>query len=97
MPIFLRIPASLQSLTTGKHLIEGEGTTVRELIDNVDIAYPGLKRRLCAASPGCGDAGSVGRFVKIYVNDDDIGFLKGLDTPLNAGDEILIVPPIAGG
>lgn len=95
MPISLRIPAALQSLTAGKHAIECEGATVRELIDNADAAHPGLKRRLCDASPG--SAGGIARFVKIYVNDDDIAFLKGLDTPLQPGDEVLIVPPIAGG
>jgi molybdopterin synthase sulfur carrier subunit len=61
------------------------------MIENLNTAHPGLKDRLCD------DKGELRRFVNVYVNEEDIRFLKGKDTPLKAGDEVSIVPAIAGG
>jgi len=71
--------------------VEAEGKTVRELIDDLERRYAGMKARLCDEN------GEVRRFVNIFVNDEDIRFLKGLDTELKEGDEVSIIPAIAGG
>ncbi len=91
MPVKVRIPTPLQSLTGGAPEVTAEGSTVRELIDDLEQRYAGIKARLCDEN------GEVRRFVNIFVNDEDIRFLQGLDTPLKEGDEISIVPAIAGG
>ncbi len=91
MLVKVRIPTPLQSLTGGASEVTAEGGTVRELIDDLERRYAGIKARLCDEN------GEVRRFVNIFVNDEDIRFLQGLDTPLKEGDEISIVPAIAGG
>jgi molybdopterin synthase sulfur carrier subunit len=65
--------------------------TIVDMIETLDTAHPGIKARLCD------DSGELRRFVNIYVNEEDIRFLKGKDTSLKAGDEVSIVPAIAGG
>ncbi len=91
MPVVtVRIPTPLRTLTGGKDEVQAEGHNVRELIDNLEKAYPGLRDRLC-------DDKGVRRFVNIYVGEEDIRFLDGLDTALSQGQEISIVPAIAGG
>jgi molybdopterin synthase sulfur carrier subunit len=67
------------------------GATVGEILDALESSHPGLKAKLCD------DSGKVRRFVNIYANDEDIRFLDSLDTPLSDGDEVSIVPAIAGG
>lgn len=91
MAIKVRIPTPLQSLTGGIAEVEAEGKTVRELIDDLERRYSGIKARLCDES------GELRRFVNIFVNDEDIRFLQGLDTEIKEGDEVSIVPAIAGG
>jgi molybdopterin synthase sulfur carrier subunit len=71
--------------------VEAEGSTVAALVDDLERRHPGLKERICD------DSGQVRRFVNIFVNGEDIRFLSNLDTPLKAGDEVSIVPAIAGG
>jgi molybdopterin synthase sulfur carrier subunit len=78
-------------LTGGAAEVEAEGKTVRELIEDLERRYAGIKARLCDES------GEVRRFVNIFVNDEDIRFLQGLDTELKEGDEVSIIPAIAGG
>jgi len=68
-----------------------EGNTVAQLIENLGAAHPGLKERLYD------EKGEVRRFINIYVNEEDIRFLTGTDTPLKDGDEVSIIPAIAGG
>lgn len=87
----VRIPTPLRKLTEGKEEVSAAGATVSELISNLDKAYPGLKARICD------DTGQVRKFVNIFANDEDIRFLKNLDTPLKDSDEVSIVPAIAGG
>jgi sulfur-carrier protein len=90
MPITVRIPTPLRTLTQGKDEVSAQGATVRAVIDDLERNYPGLKDRLC-------DEKGVRRFVNIYANDEDIRFLDNLDTALREGDSMQIVPAIAGG
>ena len=87
----VRIPTPLRKLTEGKEEVTAAGATVGELIANLEHSYPGIKARICDES------GAVRRFVNIFANDEDIRFLKNLDTPVGDSDEISIVPAIAGG
>ena len=91
MPITLRIPTPLRKLTDGHETIETDGANVGELLNSVESLYPGLKERICD------ETGQVRRFVNIYVNDEDIRFLKDQATAVKSGDEVSIVPAIAGG
>jgi MoaD family protein len=87
----VRIPTPLRRLTDGKEEVAAAGATIGALLDDLDRNYPGLKGRICD------DAGQVRKFVNIFANDEDIRYLKNLDTPVKDGDEISIVPAIAGG
>ena len=89
--IKVRIPTPLRPLTRGQGEVEAKASSVAEMIDNLNATHPGLKDRLCD------DKGELRRFVNIYVNEEDIRFLKGKDTSLKDGDEVSIVPAIAGG
>ena len=89
--IKVRIPTPLRPLTKGQGEVEEKGATISEVIENLNSSYPGLKERLCD------DKGELRRFVNVYVNEEDIRFLKGKDTALKSGDEVSIVPAIAGG
>ena len=87
----VRIPTPLRKYTAGSGAVEAEGGAVAALIDDLERRYPGMKERICDES------GQVRRFVNIFVNGEDIRFLNHLTTPLKAGDELSIVPAIAGG
>lgn len=89
--IQVRVPTPLRRYTAGNGAVEAEGATVAALVDDLERRYPGMKDRICD------EGGQVRRFVNIFVNGEDIRFLKHLDTPLKAGDELSIVPAIAGG
>lgn len=91
MAVKVRIPTPLRQLTQGKEEVEVQATTVQELIAGLESQYKGIRERLCD------EKGQVRRFVNIYVNNEDIRFLKNLDTSLRSGDEVSIVPAIAGG
>jgi MoaD family protein len=91
MTVEVQIPAVLKKLTGGAKVVRGEGDTIRQLLDNLDRDYPGLKQQLTS------DDGQPHRFVNIYLNDEDIRFLAQLDTPLKDGDVVSILPAIAGG
>lgn len=91
MAVKVRIPTPLRKLTNGKDEVSAEGKTVKEVIDNLENQYSGLKERICE-----GD-GKLRRFVNVYVNDEDIRFKNNIETELKAGDEISIIPAIAGG
>jgi molybdopterin synthase sulfur carrier subunit len=87
----VRVPVSLRRLTDNIAVIATECGTVAECIDSIEKQYPGLKERLCDES------GELRRFVNLYVNGEDVRFLSGLQTPLKDGDEVSIVPAVAGG
>ena len=89
--IKVRIPTPLRPLTKNQGEVEAKATSIAEMIENLNAAHPGLKDRLCD------DKGELRRFVNIYVNEEDIRFLKGKETSLKDGDEVSIVPAIAGG
>ncbi|CUQ68016.1 MAG: MoaD/ThiS family protein [Nitrospira sp.] len=89
--IKVRIPTPLRPLTKNQGEIDVAATSIEDLVNNLESAYPGIKARLCD------DTGELRRFVNIYVNEEDIRFLKGKDTALKTGDEVSIVPAIAGG
>lgn len=91
MPIQVRIPTPLRKFTGGAETVSASGATVAAIVQDVESRHPGLKERICD------DAGKVRRFVNLYVNGEDIRFLSSLDTPVKDGDEISIVPAIAGG
>lgn len=88
--ITVRIPTPLRTLTGGKDEVNAQGSNVKEAIEHLEKHYPGIKDRLC-------DEKGVRRFVNIYANEEDIRFLDNLETSLNEGDALSIVPAIAGG
>ena len=89
--ITVRIPTPLRPMTGGKGEVEGTGESIAALIEYLNSTHPGLKDRICD------EQGEVRRFINIYVNEEDIRFLTGKETPLKDGDEVSIVPAIAGG
>ena len=90
--IKVRIPTPLRPLTKGQGEVETHRpAAIVEMIETLNTAHPGIKDRLCD------DTGELRRFVNIYVNEEDIRFLKGKETSLKDGDEVSIVPAIAGG
>jgi sulfur-carrier protein len=89
--IKVRIPTPLRPLTGGKGEVETHASNIQTMIDSLNGEFPGLKTRICD------DTGEIRRFVNIYLNEEDIRFMKGKDTPLKDGDEVSIVPAIAGG
>jgi molybdopterin synthase sulfur carrier subunit len=91
MAIRVRIPAPLQKITKDKVEVEAEGKDIRTLLADLDRQFPGIKERICD------ETGNLRRFINIYVNEEDIRFLQMDATPLNDGDEVSIIPAIAGG
>ncbi len=91
MAIVVRIPTPLQKLTGDKAEVTAEAGTVQDLLTDLDRQFPGLKDRLCDPN------GKLRRFVNLYVNEEDIRFLKQESTALKDGDEVSIIPAIAGG
>ena len=91
MPVQVLIPTPLQKFTNDEACVELEATSVDALVDALDGRYPGLKGRLCD------EAGKLRRFLNVYVNSEDIRFLDNQATALKDGDEVSIVPAVAGG
>jgi molybdopterin converting factor small subunit len=91
MAIEVRIPTILRPHTGGEKLVSGSGDTLQALIDDLDAKHAGLKGRLIA------EDGSLHRFVNIYVNDEDVRFTGALDTKLDDGASVTILPAVAGG
>lgn len=90
METTVRIPTPLRTLTAGADEVTAGGATVAEVIADLEAKYPGFRDRLL-------DDKGVRRFINIFVGDEDIRFLDGLATKLEAGDKISIIPAIAGG
>lgn len=92
MSVTVRIPTPLRKLTGEREVVTADGGgSLLEFIGRLDQEYPGLKDRLCDES------GEIRRFVNVYVNGEDVRFLSGLETPVKEGDEVSIVPAVAGG
>ena len=95
MAIEVKIPTILRTYTGGEKSVEAEGGTLTELIDNLDANHPGLKDRLLDGSAEGG--GDLRRFVNVYINDEDVRFIGGLDATLADGDQVVVLPAVAGG
>jgi len=91
MPVLVRIPTPLRTLTKGNAEIQAKGATIDSVVDDLERQFPGLKERLLD------ETGELRRFINIYVNQEDIRFLQAKKTALKDGDEVSIVPAIAGG
>jgi sulfur-carrier protein len=91
MSVTIRIPTPLRKLTNELDVVSADGGTLAACIEALESQYPGLKERLCD------ETGELRRFVNVYVNGEDVRFHDGLKTPLKAGDEVSIVPAVAGG
>jgi molybdopterin synthase sulfur carrier subunit len=87
----IRIPTPMRKLTNDQEVVQAAGANIGELIDDLEQTFPGIKDRLCDQN------GNVRRFVNIFLNDEDIRFLEDKATAVKEGDEISIVPAIAGG
>ncbi|MBM3933898.1 MAG: MoaD/ThiS family protein [SAR202 cluster bacterium] len=91
MSVMVRIPTPLRRITKGQDKVRVEGDTLQKVISSLETQYPGIKERLCD------DTGNLRNFVNIYVNGEDVRFLQGINTGLKAGDEVSVVPAVAGG
>lgn len=91
MAIEVRIPTILRSHTGGEKSVDASGESLGSLFEDLDTRYPGLSARLIAAD------GGLNRFVNVYLNDEDVRFLGGLETPVSDGDAVTILPAVAGG
>lgn len=91
MSTTVRIPTPLRNLTGDQATVSAEGATVGEVVNNLEAAYPGIGERILD------DGGQVRRFVNVFVDDEDIRFANGLDTPVAEGTTVSIIPAVAGG
>jgi len=89
--VLVRIPTPLRKVTNGQDRVSIECSTVLECINSLDVEFPGMKERLCD------EAGELRHFVNIYLNGEDVRFLQGLETAMEPGAEVSIVPAVAGG
>ncbi len=91
MSVTVRIPTTLRPLSGGNSTVEVDGSTLREVLDALDAAHPGFRDRLFD------DEGKQRRFVNLFVADDDVRYLQGMDTPVPDGETVSIIPAVAGG
>ena len=91
MTVSVRIPTIMRTLTAGQSEVKVEGTTVGEVVASLEAAHPGFKERLLD------DQGNLRRFVNVFVADEDVRFLSGLDTPVPEGETVSVIPAVAGG
>ena len=91
MSVTVRVPTQLRTLTNGAGEVTVEGSSVGEVLKALDVSYPGFAGRLFD------DAGKLRRFVNVFLADEDVRFLQGLDTPVPDGQTLSIVPAVAGG
>ena len=91
MTVSVRIPTVMRTLTAGQSEVKVEGATVGEVVASLEAAHPGFKERLLD------DDGNLRRFVNVFVADEDVRFLSGLDTPVPEGETVSVIPAVAGG
>jgi MoaD family protein len=90
MAIDVRIPTILRTYTGGEKAVSGDGASLNALIDDLDANHPGIKERLV-------EDGDLRRFVNVYINDEDVRFIGGLEAELSDGDQVVVLPAVAGG
>jgi molybdopterin converting factor small subunit len=90
MAVEVRIPTVLRTYTGGAKAVEGRGATLAEVIESVESGHPGIKDRLV-------EGADLRRFINVYVNDEDVRFLGGLDATVSDGDVVVVLPAVAGG
>ncbi|MEN9692517.1 MAG: hypothetical protein RLZZ330_161 [Actinomycetota bacterium] len=90
MSITVSLPTILRPYANDQRRVEADGSTLANLIDNLDLTYPGLKSRIV-------EEGSIRRYVNVYINSEDVRFLNGLDSELSSGDLVDVLPAVAGG
>jgi molybdopterin converting factor small subunit len=94
MAVEVRIPTILRTYANGEKAVPAEGGTLSEVIDHLEGKHPGIKERLLDGENGTSD---LRRFVNVYVNDEDVRFTGGLDTSVADGDQVVVLPAVAGG
>jgi len=94
MAIGVRVPTFLRTYTGGEKAVDASGATLAALIDDLEANHPGIKERLLEDRDGHGD---LRRFINVYVNDEDVRFTGGLETTLADGDQVVVLPAVAGG
>jgi molybdopterin synthase sulfur carrier subunit len=90
MAIEVRIPTILRTYTGGEKAVDANGATLSALIDDLEASHPGIKDRLI-------DGADLRRFVNVYINDEDVRFIGGLEASLSDGDQVVVLPAVAGG
>jgi len=90
MSVEVRIPTILRTYTAGAKAVDGNGSTLSEVIESVEAGNPGIRDRLL-------EGPDLRRFINVYVNDEDVRFLEGLDTAVSDGDVVVVLPAVAGG
>jgi sulfur-carrier protein len=91
MSVSVKVPTPLRKVTNGASQVSADAANVRELIEELERQFPGMRERLCD------EDGSLRRFVNVFVGDEDIRFLEGIETPLDEGAQVSIIPAVAGG
>ncbi len=91
MSVSVRVPTILRTYTGGESEVTAEGSALREVLDSLDASYPGIKGRIVD------EQGALRRFVNVYVGNDDVRFLEGLDTKVSDGAQVSVIPAVAGG
>jgi sulfur-carrier protein len=91
MPVKVKVPTIMRNQVGGEPVVEGSGSTLRDLLDDLDSRYPGFKQRIVT------EDGGIHRFVNVYVNDEDVRYLGALETAVKEGDTVSILPAVAGG
>ena len=90
MAVEVRIPTILRTYTGGEKAVSADGSTLSEVVENLEANHPGIKERLV-------ENGDLRRFVNVYVNDEDVRFTGGLETEVDDGDQVVVLPAVAGG
>ncbi len=91
MSISVRVPTILRTYTAGESEVTAGGSTLKEVLESLDESYPGIKGRIVD------EQGALRRFVNVYIGNDDVRFLNGLDTPVSDGSQVSVIPAVAGG
>ena len=90
MAVEVRIPTILRTSTGGEKAVSADGSTLAEIVESLEANHPGIKERLV-------ENGDLRRFVNVYVNDEDVRFTGGLETKVDDGDQVVVLPAVAGG